>query len=290
MQIAVLGASGMLGSMLVDYLSQFHEITATVRDISRVRNLPNVEYRVLDVLNYRGIDLANILCGSQWVINAVGAIPQREKDQAIFYRVNAVFPNDLSSFGKPVISIATDCVFKGDKCGRHDETDEADTQDAYGQSKHLGELGVENFYSLRCSIIGLEPHGAYSLLKWLLSRPAGDSVGGYTYHLWNGITTLHFTRICRGIIEHNPRLPYLQHIVPYGYVSKYALLKFAARHFDRGDLNIQPVETELIDRRLRTLNYDVNRKLWRLAGYDKPPSIEQMVKELAEYVRVEAKC
>ena len=78
----------------------------------------------------------------------------------------------------------------------------------------------------------------------------------------------------------------MQHIVPANSISKYGLLNLFAQEFDRQDINIKPV-VDLKDmyRTLSTVNPEFKQKLWQLAGYDKPPTISLMIKELAEYVR-----
>lgn len=285
MNIAVLGASGMLGSMLVDHLRQYHQITATVRDLNLMAQRENVEYRQFDVLNFRGIELANILRGNDWVINAIGAIPQRMYPVRDYIKINAVFPIDLSYYDYPIIQIATDCVYSGRR-GLYTEADECDVTEGYGYSKHLGEIYRDGFYNIRCSIIGLETIGEYSLLKWFLSQPKDAVLSGYTNHLWNGVTTLAFARICRGIIENELQMPNFQHLVPADAVSKYELLRRFGECFDREDIKVEPVEHKnKVDRRLATINPDLNETLWSVARYQEAPLIENMVKELAEFVK-----
>jgi dTDP-4-dehydrorhamnose reductase len=290
MRIAVFGVSGMLGSMLVNYLKESYQIIATVRSVVGYASEGNVEYRQFDCQDFKGIEPGNIVHDSDWVINAIGAIPQRCKDRNTFYAVNANFPLELSKYRKPVIQIATDCVWAG-KAGPYLETDKHDEISDYGQSKSLGEIDAPNFYNLRCSIIGLEPEGNYSLLKWFLSQPKKAKVEGYVNHWWNGITTLHFAMICKGIIDGGTTArPYpirTQHIVPADWISKYKLLQMIAREFGRPDIKIIPIQNGegILDRRLATVKPELNSRLWRAAGYPEPPTIERMIKELAEYVK-----
>jgi dTDP-4-dehydrorhamnose reductase len=121
-------------------------------------------------------------------------------------------------------------------------------------------------------------------LEWFLRQPQNSKVNGYTNHLWNGVTTLHFARLCCGIITTNMMLPHLQHVVPTGVISKAELLQCLAREFRREDITIIPTEAKkIIDRTLVTDNEKLNRELWAAAGYSVPPLIPQMVAEMAKF-------
>jgi dTDP-4-dehydrorhamnose reductase len=145
-------------------------------------------------------------------------------------------------------------------------------------------VNLPNVHHLRCSIVGPEPRKDLFLLAWLLNQPQGAELKGFTNHRWNGVTTLHFAHICRGIILHRLELPYLQHIIPADFITKYRLLCAFAQTYGRDDLVIKAVETgTVIDRTLATGNEEMNRTLWKCAGYEQPPGIEAMVKEMAAY-------
>jgi len=281
MKIAILGANGMLGSMLVDYLSKYFEVVATIR--SRGYNPPKgVKLMYLDATKDSDGQITHVIKDCQWVINAIGAIPQRVEGRIKFFLVNAKFPMDLIRLTrKPIIQVATDCIYSGQK-GNYIETDISVPADDYGKSKKEGEVIAPNMHHIRCSIVGPEKH-RQSLLGKFLNNEIRQ---GYTNHLWNGVTTLHFSKVCRGVIENNTSIPKMQHLVPADRVSKYELLKLFAQEFEREDIALQPTEApEKINRTLATTHPEINRELWRKAGYPKPPTIAQMVKELAEYVR-----
>jgi len=189
-----------------------------------------------------------------------------------------------------VIQIATDCIYDG-KRGDYSEADAASPTnhrgklDIYAATKLNGEIISDNMRHLRCSIVGPETHGK-SLFGWFINQPRGATVQGYINHNWNGITTLHFAKICEGIITYNLPLPHIQHVIPGDSVSKYDLLCMFARNFGRDDITIErKVATRSVNRTLATTNNLLNAKLWALAGYPWPPTIAQMVEELREYVR-----
>lgn len=254
--ILVLGATGMLGSMVSEMLE------LDLRTLSRPEF--NAEYDYL----LAGDDIDRI-------INCIGLIKPYCDDVQRAIRVNALFPYDLPP---GTIQIATDCVYSGKK-GNYSETDLHDAEDVYGKTKSLGEAAHLN--NLRCSIIGPERKNHLSLLDWFLSQEV-ESVNGFTNHLWNGITTLHFARICTGIIKEQIELPNLQHIVPADKVTKAELLEIIAEAYNK-PINIKPVEADTtVDRTLTTNDPSLNRTIWQAAGYSEPPTIKQMIKELAE--------
>jgi dTDP-4-dehydrorhamnose reductase len=298
MRIVILGGSGMLGSMMVDCLSRDHSLSvlATVRSetvSSHFQALaPKVEWRLLNADQATVPALIDMFAGSDWVINCIGITKPyiredrtSETDRAI--RINALFPHRLAeaagTVGAQVLQIATDCVFSGAK-GKYVEQDPHDALDVYGKTKSLGEVRSEGMHHLRVSIIGPEPLRHAFLLDWFLTQSTGNSVKGFTNHDWNGVTTLHFARICRGIVREGLNCGYLQHVVPSGLVSKAELLQCFAHSFQRQDVQIVPVAAPTkVDRTLETSNSGFNLQLWEAAGYQQPPTVAEMVSELATF-------
>ncbi|HJY98678.1 MAG TPA: SDR family oxidoreductase [Patescibacteria group bacterium] len=296
-KVVILGATGMLGSMLLDKFvkdGEF-EVVATYRDqksLKLVKNkYPQVKFRKLDA---QKADLKRILTaikGTKWIVNAIGITKPnihdndaREVQRATV--VNVLFPHLLTDAAKKinaqVIQIATDCVFSGQE-SRYVETDWHDCLDVYGKTKSLGEVFGENIYHLRCSIIGPELKSHSSLLDWFLGQPKGARINGFTNHKWNGITSLHFAMICMAIIKGETKLPHVQHILPASEVSKAQLLRIVAKEFRRNDVIIKDTKAPVaINRTLSTNNKRLNQRIWRLAGYKNPPSIQRMVRELAQ--------
>jgi dTDP-4-dehydrorhamnose reductase len=257
MKTIILGNTGMLGSMLVktwegDFTSTNHE-ELNAFDYRRRLLIPkDVDFRV--------------------IVNCIGLIKPKISHPFDAIVVNAHFPHMLPEGS---IQIATDCVYSGKK-GNYVETDPHDALDVYGKTKSLGE--APHIKNLRCSIIGPEIKNHVSLLDWFLSQ---DEANGFTNHLWNGITTYHFSKIVQGIIRDGIELPNVQHIVPADKVTKAELLRLIAKAYKK-DIPVTEVEAnEAIDRTLSTLNPELNERIWKSAGYDTPPTIAQMIDELA---------
>ena len=296
--VVVLGGTGMLGSMVVDVLARNNNIkvTATSRSSDLInrfsKRAPEVNWDLLDVYSLDRNEIASVLAQADWVINAIGMTKPyahddnpMEVERAIL--VNALLPFELSHVAGDrstrIIQIATDCVYDGIK-GGYIESDPHNALDVYGKTKSLGEALLSNVNCLRCSIIGPEPKAYVSLLEWFRRQLKSASVNGFTNHLWNGVTTLHFALVCQGVILQSIDLPHLQHVIPDDAITKSDLLKGFAQDFHREDISIQPVAAKtIIDRTLATTNKDLNQKLWDSAGYSVPPSVLKMVSELASF-------
>jgi dTDP-4-dehydrorhamnose reductase len=293
--VIVLGANGMLGSMLVDYFSKQENINlvATARALAFIKRnkvaYPNVTWRVVDAESGDLCGLGAEFFRAEYIINAIGLIKhiideKRPEHVIRAIKVNSVFPYILarSMYESKILQIETDCVYSG-KEGNYKETALHEPMDVYGKTKSLGEVRMPNMHHLRCSIIGFDT-AHRSLLSWFLNQPNNAKINGYENHFWNGVTTLHFAKICNGIIQNDIQMPHLQHIVPEFSVSKDDLLGFCGKWFNRHDIEITRMQAaDAIDRTLDTHDKSFNLKLWHAAGYDKSPEISNMVKELAYY-------
>lgn len=296
-RVLVLGGTGMLGSMVVDELARRPglRVTATARDEALTapfrQRVDGVDWRIFDAAAADEAIDAELLSGAEWVINCIGILKPLIRDDNAFeveraLRINALFPMRLAraTAGRAqVLQIATDCTYSGAR-GRYREADPHDATDVYGKTKSLGEARAGHVHHLRCSIIGPEAKAPRSLLEWLLAQPRGGAVNGFVNHHWNGVTSLQFARLCAGIVEHQLQLPHLQHVVPEGRVTKCEILQCLARGYDRDDLTVTPTQAALVlDRTLATDDERLNDELWIAAGYAAPPSVPQMIAELARF-------
>ena len=297
-KVLVLGASGMLGSMVVDYLSTMGEmqLTGALRSsvlMNRFRCLyPELNWVPFSYSHHTRISAFEVLGQQDWIINAVGITKPLIRDDnpaeiENAVTVNCLLPHELgryaSSVGARVLQIATDCVYSGTK-GFYKESDPHDALDVYGKTKSIGESWQPNVHHLRCSIIGPEPKDFKFLIEWFVRQPQRASVNGFTNHEWNGITTLHFARICLGIIATDSALQHMQHVVPGSAVTKAQLLHGFATAYGREDISIRDLEAKAaVKRTLATENPELNAKLWRTAGYETIPTVSNMIEELSAY-------
>jgi len=262
MKILVLGAEGMLGHRVARALEGLNVIAPSRTD-----------YTAPDSVARYG------LTHEDYVVNCIGAIPQKNYDLNDMRRLNSEFPHFLRADGEfRIIQIATDCAFYGDT-GNYSEQSLRNAHDGYGRSKILGEL--PSIMNLRCSIIGPELTSKRSLFEWVRTQPQGATLHGYVRHRWNGLTTDAFASIVRAVIDNDLYFAGMQHLVPRDAVTKHELIQMIARRTKRDDLNIVPEITGIVDRTLSTVRPYLNDLLWFKAGYSQAPSIQEMLSELA---------
>lgn len=244
--ILVLGISGMLGSMVFDYLSKNKNLNVygTVRNVKYQKDRIFL-FEASDISQLEDKKILNL--NIEYVINCIGITKPFSKDddprgvvRAI--RINADFPWKLAKFAKnhniKVIQIGTDCVFSGKK-GPYNENSKHDPLDVYGKSKSLGEVFDGSTLIIRDSIIGPEfKKETTFLLEWFLSQQEGGTISGWEHHTWNGITTLQFAQICEKIIETNSfdklmDISYIHHFLPNKTVNKFELMNIFNETFDK---------------------------------------------------------
>ncbi len=280
--VIVLGGTGMLGHAVLEEFKDFPgQVLFTSRGVSGIH---------FDVLKDSTEAFSGKIQEGDYVINCLGITKPHinddlESDREIAHKVNSIFPAKLAALaeqrGARVIQIATDCVYSG-RQGQYLETDPHDAEDVYGKTKSLGEVNSPNVMHIRVSTIGREIGRSTLLLEWVLSHPIGATVPGYTDHFWNGVTTNHFAKIARGVIETGSFRCGLSHLVPADSMSKAELVREIAKAFDRNDLVVQDTESgKPIDRTLRTVDQEFNKALWAGAGYQQIPTIEQLIAEIA---------
>ena len=293
MSLAILGSTGMFGSALVDY---FHSVGLPVIEISRSSEsiYASNKHIGFDIDTQSASELIEQLPEGCQLINASGVIKHKinEKSMANIstaIKVNSLFPQELSlkclEKDIKVFQIATDCVYSGVR-GSYSEADTHDPTDIYGVTKSLGEILSPDVMTLRCSMIGIEKGSSIEFLNWVIDQPPNASLNGFVNHLWNGLTTLHVAKILKGIIDRGSFKSGTYHLVPSDFISKYELIRMAAKEFDRDDLVVQSTNgVSAVDRRLIT-NYErENREHWEWAGYSEPLSISEMFSEYANWIK-----
>jgi dTDP-4-dehydrorhamnose reductase len=289
-KVLILGASGMLGTAVMNEFLNFPgEVVVTTRG-KNLDGLPDSITQVLFDATTDDLAVALKHLGVfDYVINCIGIIKPHisdtdDKQRLNAMQINSLFPQKLADWasqtGAKVIQIATDCVFSGHK-GSYLESEAHDALDVYGKSKSLGEVPNSSMMHLRVSIIGPEFGRSTSLLEWVRNQPQGAQIFGFTDHVWNGVTTSHFGKIARGIIESNLFKSGVFHIIPGNRLPKDKLVKKIASVFGREDIEIQPKASgNTVDRTLETIDPGFNGQMWAAAGYETPPTIERMLEEI----------
>jgi len=256
MKIVVLGASGMLGSAFFRQWEGRYNVTFLARD-------PDVFGRDKNQItkwDYYGKSVYG-LPRADYYINCVGVIKPFMTNTLNGIRLNSVFPHELAAhcddIGAKLIHITTDCVFSGKSVVPYVEISTHDAEDTYGKSKSLGE--PEGVMVLRTSIVGQELHKNSSLLAWYLQQPPNITVNGYRNHLWNGMTTDEYVRVCEKIITKDMYEPSIFHIFS-DTVTKFDLLCLFEQRFKRGVNVVATTAPQSVYRVLSTTK-DLNTKL-----------------------------
>ena len=290
-KVAVLGSTGMLGSTLTHVLeSQFE----TIYEFNRLGKsvTGNNQCRSIDVTNANSLEGIFKGLNIDYVVNCIGMIKHlidenNKKSVKLANKINSQFPVELNDYacrsGISVIQVGTDCVYSG-KSGFYSESDDHDPVDVYGVTKNIGEQSILESMLIRCSIIGKELISRNSLLEWVVSQPNAALINGYINHIWNGVTTLHFSQIISGVIKFGTFKPGVVHLVPKDIVNKYELIKLISSNFGRNDLQISQFEAEIpINRSLITIKPEQNLQLWSGGGYNQVPTIAEMVSTYAKW-------
>ena len=200
-RILVLGAGGMAGHVMVEYLAQKpgYEIMRCARTAITPDTilLDVTEFlKTEEVLSDRRPDI---------VVNCIGMLvqaSQEQVDQAIL--INSFLPHFLSRLGRKygfkLIHISTDCVFSGDR-GGYSEDDFRDGDTPYARTKALGEVINDVDLTLRTSIIGPElKQNGTGLLHWFLMQKG--EIRGFAKVFWSGVTTLELAKVVDDCIAH----------------------------------------------------------------------------------------
>ena len=247
----------MLGHKALQILKNKFDVYATIkRDFAAVERFGIFEktntFCNVDVENQETLKNIIVDLKPEIVLNAVGIIKQLESSKNVIktLTINSIFPHRLAEYaaeaGAKVITVSTDCVFRGDK-GNYKEEDVLDATDLYGKSKNLGELYEKHCLTLRTSIIGREIDGAHSLVEWFLSN-RGGRVRGFTNAIYSGFPTIVFAELIADLIARKPSLNGLYQVASRP-INKYELLKLINKKFDAG-IEIEPFADFYIDRSL----------------------------------------
>jgi len=282
MRVLVLGASGMLGSIMLKVMAEQSDCVTygTVRSTSAAlkASLPNAKFlHNVNADQPDSVVAAFAFSRPKIVINCIGLVKQlaTAEDPLEAIPINSLFPHRLARLCElsqaRLIHISTDCVFSGRR-GCYSEKDTPDAEEIYGRTKLLGELEYPHAITLRTSIIGHELVTVHGLVEWFLSQ-SGD-VKGYTNTFFSGLPTYELARIIRDFVIPNLGLHGLYHVAAKP-ISKHDLLQLINQEYGKG-LNIVADDSFKIDRSL-----DASR-FRRVTGYV-APEWPELIRKMREY-------
>ena len=258
MRIGVTGASGMLGTALIDELTHNHLVFATSRGKGYEK----------DGAQWDCFDLTNLKKLNKWLVNtkpdlivhcaAMVNVDECENNEEFVKKLHVettkTIANYLDQDKKKLIYISTDSVFDGKKIETYTESDQVSPLNIYAVTKLLGEkpvLLMENGLVLRTNIIGWNVFGKISFAEWVLkglveSKPLTlfDDVIFSPLHVSN------LSLIISRIIDH--KLSGLYHCASKDCLSKYDFGIKIANIFNFPIGNIKKI-------RIDDMNFDANR-------------------------------
>jgi dTDP-4-dehydrorhamnose reductase len=283
MRVLVLGASGMLGSVVFREFDGHapHEVWGLVRNEAFLPYFsPAQQSRILtgvDALDETALRAAFERVHPDVVINCVGLIKQKAhvEDPLVVLPINAMLPHRLALLCAPgnvrLLHISTDCVFSGSK-GMYTEDDPSDAEDLYGKSKSIGELrDVAHAVTLRTSIVGRELNSNRALVDWFLVQQS--AVHGFRRSIFSGVTAVELARVMRDVVLPDVSLQGLYHVSSTP-ISKFDLLKLVAAEYGK-TIDVLPDDALVLDRSL-------DSSLFRRATGYRAPSWKSMLRTMHE--------
>ena len=260
MKILVLGHTGMLGNAVYKYF---------ISNNVHIETIPS-EYR----WGEPRFNEAIINSEAEFIINCIGAIPQRKPSDDYYGFLNVELPVFLETTGKKILHPSTDCIFSGklEYPNLYKKTDKPDAYDLYGKSKaKIDNLIRNNFLNtkmIRTSIFGHELSGHVSLLDWFLNTKDDEVIKGYDNYYWNGISTLQWAKQADKILANWDETPTLVQLGGEG-IAKSEFLRLVAKIYNKPN---QINNFKMV--------VDTNKMLesdWKL------PTLEQQLVELREF-------
>jgi dTDP-4-dehydrorhamnose reductase len=248
--VLVVGGTGMLGSICVQQLRDdpLLQVDSTGRDTSGEWQIDVYQdpSRLWSLLRRRRYDL---------VINGIGVLRAAMSGGAVSAReasyVNATFPHELAGcaaeLGSRVVHVSTDAVFSGRIGAPYDEGARPNPEDRYGASKWAGEPDSPAALTIRCSIVGRHHARPAGLIDWILGRPSGSHVQGFTDYRWTPATTFQVARFVARLADRTSfdRLRSLSpvvHFAPNPPLTKWAMIDML-RTIARPDVRVEKADS-----------------------------------------------
>lgn len=272
MKILVLGATGMAGHTIALY---FKERGNNVIAFSRTP-FPYCDNIIGDIFDTEKIKSLLLDEDFDVVINCIGILNQdAENNPSKAVYLNSYLPHliadTLKEKNTKFIHMSTDCVFAGNS-GPYFENSFCDGKTFYDRTKALGEINDKKNITFRNSIIGPDRNqNGIGLFNWFMKQK--DSINGYSYAIWTGVTTITLAKAMEKAIEQD--LCGLYNLVNNKSISKYDLLNLFKENFADEKLIINKEENFKLDKSLRNTRKDFLFEV---------PSYEQMIAEMKVWV------
>lgn len=247
MKVAVIGATGQLGSDILDIFNDALPVShdeIEVKDINSCRKALKDADTVINCAAYVKVDDCEDYPEEAFMVNAIGA------------RNVALVCNEKRIKN---IYISTDFVFDGNKKRPYQESDNPNPINTYGLSKYAGEIFTRNFcskfYIIRSSSLygkkGARGKGG-NFVDWMIEKANNNEIIKVVDDIVMSPTyTRDTAEMIKKIIE--KELPYgIYHVVNQGYCSwfEFARKIFESLNID-GEQKLLPIKSEELNRKAK---------------------------------------
>jgi len=288
MKVLVTGASGLLGSKLVEVLiSKGYTVYAGYHGNSPKAGFPvkfdiSSEEDVKRVFEHVKPDVAVHAA-------ALTNVDECEVKRELAWNVNVVGTGNVVKFSKQygsfLIYISTDYVFRGDR-GMYSENDEVCPVNYYGYTKLKGEKEVKNMLKEYCIarasvIYGSAPAtGKTNFALWIIEKLKEGELVRVVTDQWNSPTlNTNLAEMLTEILDR--RITGTYHLAGATRISRYDLAKLVAETFNQDKNLISPTTSDKISwaaQRPRDSSLDVGKASRTL--YSKPLDIGASLRRL----------
>lgn len=249
-KVAVTGASGMLGTAILDRFAGFCELYPT----SRTRGLcgDRINWSLFDLLDQTSLVTWLTKHKPKIVIHcaAMIAVDECEKEPAVATTLHkdivSLIASTISEWNGRLVYISTDAVFDGRLDRAYTEDDQPKPLNVYGRTKLLGEIATLNASSnnlvLRTTIFGWSRTGSRrSFAEWILDGLAKKlPLVMFNDVNFTPIHVGHVADIIYLILTFNPNLSGLFHLSGETELSKYEFAIKLANEFGLSTEGILP--------------------------------------------------
>ena len=282
MKVLVFGSTGILGTALMEAMHKddFFKGIGTGRNKS------------VDISFEIGKNSLRKLLKNQKPDYVVNCIVAKQGSQSVLKQliVNSLFPFVLSIYSQfnkfVLIQISTNSVFserQSFKC----ESNYPIPSTTYGFTKLLGEMLCRNSIIIRSSFIGDAPDNRSQLSFFGRIKKAEDgaSVSIGNNSLWNGLSSdvvaLFILSLIKFDIDHH--FPKKIHLISTEIISKKELAFLVGQRLNKNNVSICANSKMIANQTLSTVTLDLQKKVWKIAGLDSPPSISDQILSMNVY-------
>ena len=282
MRIGVTGASGMLGTALIDKLTNKYKVFATSRRKGLERE--DVQWDCFDLTNTQQLrkwlvnTAPDVVIHCAAMVNVDGCENNVDSATKLHVDTTTTIANYLDKNNKRLVYISTDSVFDGKRNRPYVESDKVNPLNIYAKTKLLGErpaLLMESGLVLRTNIIGWSGSDNISFAEWVLKGLVENKpLTLFSDVMFSPLHVSDLSTIITQAIE--SEISGLYHCTSKDYISKYDFGINMATIFDLPINNINKISVD-------DMNFKANRpknmalsskKLSSILEYDLPIAID----------------